>query len=216
MCRWDLLIISLGFSRFWNVGTCLLRCQNGLVRIPPWKRVKRVSGKMDSEQVLEWSRPSGTLLHCSEGAICLYFWQEPSLLDSPQWYSVSQVSFCRQTLLLVGLAVLSMLPPFGGWHICQEPTEHTYHFVLGPAIVLIFSLVLLRTKAEWQTGCPWKWRGLLFSLSLLDSLAFLLRIVILKSVILVAKRGFTENIIFNCCHQNFIFENIGENYLKNI
>lgn len=41
------------FFRLRNVGTCLLGCQDDLVRVPPRRMVKRINGKMDSQQIFE-------------------------------------------------------------------------------------------------------------------------------------------------------------------
>lgn len=61
----------IGFFGFRNVGTCLLGCQDGLVRVPPRRIVKRINGKMDSKQIFELPGPGGTLLHNSRDTICM-------------------------------------------------------------------------------------------------------------------------------------------------
>lgn len=103
--------------------------------------------------------------------------------------------------------------------IYQKLTKHIYHFILGPAVILIFSFVLFKNQSRVIDRLGICRSGLLPAL---DSLAFLLRFHHSKISYLVARRGFTgcgqriSSLTAFCCHQNFIFENISGSYLKNI
>lgn len=51
--------------------------------------------------------------------------QRFKLASSEQWYSISQVSFCKQTLLLVVQAVVSLhVPPFGLTYLSEAHKAH--------------------------------------------------------------------------------------------
>lgn len=116
--------------------------------------------------------------------------QRFKLASSEQWYSISQVSFCKQTLLLVVQAVVSLhVPPFGLTYLSEAHKAHlSFRLSISCGSDLQFYSLKNQSRViDWVSmEVAFYWVYPLWTVWPLYSDS-----IIPKSVILVAKKGST-------------------------
>lgn len=140
----------------------LLGCQDGLVEVLPctidsWKE----KGSNNSWQVFEWP---GTGRGAPGGAVDMSSgssfpsWplsdlrsriQRCKLASSGQCWPFSGITL-PASIASSWVSRAPRVPPFWANMFIRSPQSTFYHAVLGTAMVLICSFVLLRTRAEWE------------------------------------------------------------------